>query len=73
MERILQIDGMNCGKCAARVETALQGVEGVDSAKVDLAAKSARVSYDASRATAAQLTSAVTEAGYTVAGVRSVE
>lgn len=67
METILKINGMNCGKCVARVESALKGVEGVTDVKVDLSAKEARVARDGGAMT--ELTDAVTEAGYQVTGV----
>ena len=40
----LAIDGMTCASCVATVEKALSGVEGVESASVNLANKQARVS-----------------------------
>ncbi len=42
METTLEIKGMSCSHCAARVEKALNKVEGVE-AKVDLNARSAKV------------------------------
>ncbi len=67
METVLKINGMNCGKCVARVESALKGVPGVTSVRVDLPSKEARVQRDGGAMT--ELTEAVTEAGYEVAGV----
>jgi copper chaperone len=46
-----------------RTEKALQGVSGVKSVKVDLAAKEAVITGDAERA---QLVKAVVDAGYSV-------
>jgi copper chaperone CopZ len=40
----LIIDGMTCGSCVSRVEKALEGVAGVESASVDLVSKTAEVS-----------------------------
>ena len=42
MEITLEIKGMSCSHCAARVEKALNKIEGVE-AKVDLNARSAKV------------------------------
>lgn len=42
VERILQIKGMSCGHCSARVEKALNNIDGVE-AKVDLETNSAKV------------------------------
>jgi copper chaperone len=67
METILKINGMNCGKCAGKVEAALKEVEGVTRVTVDLSAREARVERDGGATT--ELTEAVTEAGYQVAGV----
>jgi len=40
MEKTLKIKGMSCGHCSARVEKALNNIEGVE-AKVDLESNSA--------------------------------
>ena len=61
----IKIDGMMCEHCKARVEKALQAVDGVTSVCVDLADKSATVSGTAELAV---LQNAVTEAGYTGLG-----
>ncbi len=42
-ELLLQIDGMTCGSCAARVDKALNGVPGVNQAAVNLTTGMARV------------------------------
>lgn len=49
---------MRCGGCAGKVKNALEAVEGVSSADVDLATKSVKVSYDASKADVEKLKSA---------------
>lgn len=43
MEKTLKIKGMSCSHCAMRVEKALNKIDGVEEAKVDLAAYSAKV------------------------------
>lgn len=60
---VLNVEGMMCEHCAARVEKALSAVAGVKKVKVDLAAKTATVVGDADLAA---LKAAVTEAGYEV-------
>ena len=60
----LTVEGMSCGHCSARVEKALNAIEGV-SAKVDLGAKTASVTYPDS-VTIDALKAAVTDAGYSV-------
>lgn len=60
----LQISGMHCASCVARVEAALKQVPGVSDASVNLAAERASVKYDRSQATVEQLVAAVESAGY---------
>ena len=62
-QTILKVEGMTCNHCRMRAEKALQGVSGVESVKVDLAAKEAVVTGDAERT---NLVKAIEEAGYTV-------
>ncbi len=57
----LSIRGMTCASCAQRVEKALQGVEGVRAAHVNLAVNEARVEGEAS---IEKLCAAVEAAGY---------
>lgn len=61
-ETVLEIEGMTCASCVARVEKRLERIDGV-SASVNLATESARVHYP-SGLDAAALISAVREAGY---------
>lgn len=63
MEKILNVEGMMCGKCQAHVEKALAGVEGVTDVSVDLEAKKATVTCESSVADET-LCAAVVEAGY---------
>lgn len=62
----ISIQGMTCNHCAMRVMKALKGVVGVLDAKVDQPNGNAVVTFDETRATAAALCTAVTEAGYKV-------
>ncbi|EKM0376072.1 copper-exporting P-type ATPase CopA [Cronobacter turicensis] len=59
--RQLLINGMSCASCVSRVQSALQGVEGVTQARVNLAERTALVMGHAS---AADLIAAVEKAGY---------
>jgi Cu+-exporting ATPase len=61
-EAVLEIEGMTCASCVARVEKRLERIDGV-SASVNLATESARVHYP-SGLDAAALIAAVREAGY---------
>ena len=63
----LEIDvrGMTCGVCAARIERALKKVEGVALARVNLAAERARVEFDEQLARPADFVAAIAGVGYT--------
>ncbi|WP_373192478.1 copper chaperone CopZ [Enterococcus sp. RIT-PI-f] len=63
-EKNMQISGMNCAHCAAKVEKALSEVPGVKKAKVDLKKARGTVKFDESQVTETALVNAVTEAGY---------
>jgi Cu+-exporting ATPase len=63
----LGIGGMTCAACAARVERALTKLEGVASARVNVAGERARVEYDPERVRAPDIAAAVSNAGYTPA------
>ena len=65
MTKTMTIEGMMCKHCAARVEKALNAIEGVTAA-VDLEAKTATVTGEA---TDAVLRKAVEDAGYTVVSI----
>ncbi len=65
-EILLEIDGITCASCVARIEKALGRVEGVLSATVNLATTQATVAYDPARANPGQLREAVERAGYSV-------
>lgn len=45
MKKIIEIKGMNCQHCVAKVTKALNAIDGVE-AKVDLKKKSAVVNFD---------------------------
>ena len=62
----LPVEGMTCASCVLRVEKALKKVDGVTEAAVNLATEKARVAFDPTRVTLAQLQKAVAESGYTL-------
>lgn len=66
-ERILSIKGMSCGHCSARVEKALNAIEGVE-AKVNLESNSATVNLT-KEISDETLKAAVDQVGYEVVGV----
>jgi len=59
----LDVEGMSCASCAARVERELNRLDGV-AATVNLATEEAAVSYDDGRVDVADLVAAVQAAGY---------
>ena len=60
----LQVEGMNCGHCAARIEKTLARTAGVTSAAVDLAGKRVTIEYAPETIQPAQLAQVITELGY---------
>jgi len=62
----LDIEGMTCASCVARVEKALLAVPGVTAAEVNLATESARINALAGAVDAGQLARAIDKAGYAV-------
>lgn len=65
----LQIDGMSCGHCVARVQKALSGLDGVEVRNVEVG--SAEMSYDPARVSPDRILEAVDGIGFEprVAGV----
>ena len=68
MKKIMEINGMSCAHCQARVEKALSAIEGVE-AKVDLKKNQATISMK-QEVSDLVLTDAVVEAGYEVLSVK---
>jgi copper chaperone len=64
----MKIEGMTCGGCVASVTRVLKATPGVSDAKVTLQPAEAQVTYDPQKTDVTQLTAAVEEAGYDVAG-----
>ena len=67
-EKTLQIKGMSCGHCSARVEKVLNAIDGVN-AKVDLDSNSAKMIITKEISDEA-LKTAVDNIGYEVVGVK---
>ncbi len=60
----LKVKGMSCGHCKIAVEKALMGIEGVETASVDLDEGKANVSYDPSKASTESMKKTIVDAGY---------
>ena len=67
------IGGMTCASCVARVEKALKKVPGVESATVNLATESARITVQSAEVTDARLRRAIRDAGYEPLTAQAVE
>ena len=63
-ELTLSITGMTCASCVRRVEKALNRVDGVQEASVNLATEKAHVAFDPGVASLEELRAAVEKAGY---------
>ncbi|WP_404410205.1 copper ion binding protein (plasmid) [Exiguobacterium aurantiacum] len=61
---ILTIKGMTCAHCVNKIEGALQNLEGVKSAKVNLQKGTAKVKYDEVIRNYDDFSKAVEDAGY---------
>ena len=60
----LDIGGMTCAACSARVQRALERTDGVDQAAVNLMTNSAAITYDPERTSPQQLIAVVEKTGY---------
>lgn len=60
----LNVTGMTCNHCVSTVKDALENVQGVRSARVDLDSGTATVDYDDAQADPREITTAVADAGY---------
>ena len=67
MKKVIEINGMTCGHCQARVEKALNGIDGVE-AKVDLKKKQATVQMT-KEVSDETFKSVIEEAGYEVVSI----
>lgn len=66
MKKTIQINGMSCSHCAARVEKALNAIDGI-LATVNLEEKNATLTLE-KEVSDALIKEAVEDAGFTVAG-----
>jgi copper chaperone CopZ len=64
-QAVLRIQGMSCGHCARTVTQALESVDGVTKADVDLAGGQAVVEYEETQTSPGALVGAVMDEGYT--------
>ena len=67
----LNIEGMSCGHCVARVEKTLSKLDGVHVGRVDVG--SAEIDYDPTRTPFERIRQAIDDAGYTARPVEATE
>jgi copper chaperone len=60
----IKVEGMSCGHCQMRVKKAVEAVDGVQKAEVNLQNKQVVVEYDEGKANLEKLKAAIKEAGY---------
>jgi periplasmic mercuric ion binding protein len=61
---VLDVQNMTCELSPITVKKSLEKVSGVSQARIDFAKKTATVTFDADKTTAAALVKATTDAGY---------
>lgn len=66
MEKTLNVEGMTCGHCKMSVEGALNKIDGVSVAEVNLEDGSVNVSFDESKVNVGAMKEAIEEQGYDV-------
>ena len=64
MKTLLRSRELSCPSCVAKIEKALQGVTGVESATVHFNTGRIEVEHDPAQATVPQLVDAIRKAGY---------
>ncbi|WP_310653354.1 copper chaperone CopZ [Staphylococcus aureus] len=66
LQEILNVEGMSCGHCKSAVESALNNIDGVTSAEVNLENGQVSVQYDDSKVAVSQMKDAIEDQGYDV-------
>ncbi len=61
---VLDVQNMSCAMCPITIRKALQGVDGVQSAKVDFDSKTASVTFDPKKTNIDNLIKTTTNVGY---------
>ncbi|EOD00062.1 Lead, cadmium, zinc and mercury transporting ATPase / Copper-translocating P-type ATPase [Caldisalinibacter kiritimatiensis] len=69
----LYIEGMTCAACSARVEKALNKVEGVQKANVNLATNKATIEFNEGEVTAEELIKTVEKTGYKAKKIEQIK
>ncbi|MDT2827302.1 MAG: copper chaperone CopZ [Enterococcus viikkiensis] len=64
MKKQFAINGMSCNHCVAKVEQAINQLDGIDKVKINLKKNNGTVKFDEAQVSADKIAAAVTEAGY---------
>ncbi|MGO2637742.1 MAG: copper chaperone CopZ [Enterococcus viikkiensis] len=64
MKKQFEINGMSCNHCVAKVEQAINQLDGIDKVKINLKKNNGTVKFDEAQVSADKIAAAVTEAGY---------
>ena len=62
----MQVTGMTCAACSARIEKVLNKMDGIEAATVNLATEKAVVQYDAQKTSPAEIEAKIEKIGYGV-------
>ncbi|MGT2610492.1 copper chaperone CopZ [Staphylococcus aureus] len=65
-QEILNVEGMSCGHCKSAAKYALNNIDGVTSADVNLENGQVSVQYDDSKVAVSQMKDAIEDQGYDV-------
>ena len=60
----IKVEGMSCGHCQMRVKKAVEAVEGIKKADVNLQTKQVTIDYEEGKANLEKVKAAIKEAGY---------
>jgi copper chaperone len=63
-QEIIKVEGMSCMHCQLRVKKAVEAVEGVQRADVNLQTKQVTVDYEEGKANIEKVKDAIRESGY---------
>lgn len=66
MEKTLNVQGMSCGHCKSSVEGALNKLDGVSAAEVNLEAGKVDVTFDDSKVNVDAMKDAIEDQGYDI-------
>lgn len=66
MQETFSVPDVSCGHCKSAIERALQPLEGVSEATVDIDGRTVSVAYDSDVVSRARLIKEIDEAGYAV-------